>query len=743
MRFMRRPFAFAAAVALCCLPVCLFAQEKPAQEKSAQENSADDKLVRGFTREQSAQQRALEEKIKEIPQPANVREYIRVMSEEPHHTGSKAGHKVARYVLDKFTEWGLDAKIEEFDGLMPTPRERHLEMLEPEKYVATLKEPAILEDKDSSDLGQLPTYNAYSPDGDVTGQLVYVNYGMPADYERLEELGVDVSGKLVIARYYGGWRGIKPKVAAEHGAIGCIIYSDPKDDGYFGDDVYPKGQNRPDFGVQRGSTMDMPIHPGDPLSPGWGSEPGGRKLEISESKTLPKIPVLPLSYADALPLLRNLGGPVVPKEWRGALPITYHVGPGPAKVHLKVAFDWDVPTGENVIARIPGSEFPDEWIIYGNHHDAWVNGATDPVSGNAAMMETARTLAVMVKQGWKPKRTIIFASWDAEEWGLIGSTEWGEKHADELRQKAVVYFNTDSNRQGTLGMQGSHTLERLLNNVARDVKDPRTGETIWKVVKDKRLKDAKDDEEKKKKIDSRPDLRIGALGSGSDYTVFIDHLAIASTNLSFRGEGGGVYHSIYDSFDWYRRFGDPQFVYGRALAQFHSVAMARMADAAVLPFEFTNLAETFGVYLDELDKLLTEKKKKKGAPASLDLKQLRDPLKEMSQAADAYEKALEKALRGGGPKGDLSKLNEILRKVEQTMGRPEGLPGERGWYRHQIYAPGFYTGYGVKTLPGIREALEQGQWKIAEQQVGVIEKVFRAVAKQIQAAGSELSRAGR
>ena len=742
MRFMRRPFAFAAAVALSCLPVCLFAQEKPSQEKSAQENSTDDKLVRGFTREQSAQQRALEEKIKEIPQPANVREYIRVMSEEPHHTGSEAGHKVARYVLDKFTEWGLDAKIEEFDGLMPTPRERHLEMLEPEKYVATLKEPAILEDKDSSDLGQLPTYNAYSPDGDVTGQLVYVNYGMPADYERLEELGVDVSGKLVIARYYGGWRGIKPKVAAEHGAIGCIIYSDPKDDGYFGDDVYPKGQNRPDFGVQRGSTMDMPIHPGDPLSPGWGSEPGGRKLEISESKTLPKIPVLPLSYADALPLLRNLGGPVVPKEWRGALPITYHVGPGPAKVHLKVAFDWDVPTGENVIARIPGSKFPDEWIIYGNHHDAWVNGATDPVSGNAAMMETARTLAVMVKQGWKPKRTIIFASWDAEEWGLIGSTEWGEKHADELRQKAVVYFNTDSNRQGTLGMQGSHTLERLLNNVARDLEDPRTGETIWKVVKDKRLKDAKDDEEKKMKIDSRPDLRIGALGSGSDYTVFIDHLAIASTNLSFRGEGGGVYHSIYDSFDWYRRFGDPQFVYGRTLAQFHAVAMSRMADAPVLPFEFTNLAETLGVYLDELDKLLAEKKKKKGAPASLDLKQLRDPLKELSQAADAYEKALERALRGAGPKGDLSKLNEILRKVEQTMGRPEGLPGERGWYRHQIYAPGFYTGYGVKTLPGIREALEQGQWEIAEQQVGVIEKVFRAVTKQIQAAESELSRAG-
>ena len=735
MPFMRNPIAV--ALALCCLPLSL-----SAQETSAQETFAEEKPLRGFTREQSAKQRALEEKIKKIPQPANVREYIRVMSEEPHHTGSEAGRKVARYVLDKFTEWGLDAEIEEFDGLMPTPRQRHLEMLAPENYVAKLQEPAIPEDKDSSDLGQLPTYNAYSPDGDVTGQLVYVNYGMPADYERLEELGVDVKGKLVIARYYGGWRGIKPKVAAEHGAIGCIIYSDPKDDGYYGDDVYPLGQNRPDFGVQRGSTMDMPIHPGDPLSPGWGSEPGGRKLEISEAKTLPKIPVLPVSHSDALPLLRNLGGPVAPEEWRGALPITYHVGPGPAKVHLEVAFDWNIPTGENVIARIPGSEFPDEWIIYGNHHDAWVNGATDPVSGNAALMETARTLAEMVKQGWKPKRTIIFASWDAEEWGLIGSTEWAEKHADELRQKAAVYFNSDSNRQGTMRMQGSHTLERFLNNVARDLEDPRTGETIWKLIKDKSLKDAKDDEEKKKKIDSRPDLRIGALGSGSDYTVFIDHLAIASANLGFRGEGGGVYHSIYDSFDWYRRFGDPEFLYGRALAQFHAVALARMADAAVLPFEFTNLAETLGVYLDELDKLLAEKKKGKPVAESLDLKQLRGPLKELSQAADAYEKTLEKTFQGVGPKGDLSKLNEILRKVEQAMGKPRGLPGQRGWYRHQIYAPGFYTGYGVKTLPGIREAIEQGQWETAQGQIGVIKEVFQAVTKQIQAAEKELRARG-
>ena len=693
--------------------------------------------LRGFREQSSKAQRALEEKIRRVPKAANVREYIRVMSEEPHHTGSEGGKRVAAYVLEKFREWGLDASIEVFDGLMPTPRERRLELLEPEYYFAELKEPAIPEDKDSSDIGQLPTYNAYSADGDVTGQIVYVNYGMPADYEVLEELGGDVEGKIVLARYLGGWRGIKPKVAAEHGAIGCIIYSDPKDDGYYGDDVYPLGQNRPEDGVQRGSTMDMPIHPGDPLSPGWGSEPGGRKLAISESKTLPTIPVLPISYGEALPLLRNLAGPVAPEDWRGALPVTYHVGAGPAKVRLQVAFDWDITPGENVIAKIPGSEFPDEWILYGNHHDAWVNGATDPVSGNAALMETARTLGEMVKQGWKPKRTIVFASWDAEEWGLIGSTEWAEKHADELREKAVVYFNTDSNRQGTLRLQGSHTLERFLNGVVRDMRDPRSGESVWKIVKDKRLEEAGDDEEEKKKIDGRRDLRLAALGSGSDYTVFLDHLAIASTNLSFSGEGGGVYHSIYDSFDWYRRFGDPQFLYGKALAELHAVAMARMADADVLPFEFTNLADTLGVYLDEIDKLYEGIKKKNPKTPSLTLEKLRPPLKQLAAAAQAYEEALRDAV-SGGLRRDFTAANAILRKIEQAMGRPQGLPGPRGWYRHQIYAPGFYTGYGVKTIPGIREAVEQRDWKTAKQQINVIKEVFEAVTKQIRAAEKAL-----
>ena len=700
----------------------------------------DRAAIRGFTSDSAKAQREMEAKMASIPRAANVREHIRVMSEEPHHTGSEAGLEVAQYVLDKFKTWGLDAEFHKFEALMPTPRERHLELLAPESYVAKLEEPAIPEDKDSSDEGQLPSFNAYSPDGDVTGQIVYVNYGMPADYEVLDELGIDVNGKIVLARYFGGWRGIKPKVAAEHGAIGCIIYSDPRDDGYFHGDAYPDGPYRSKWSVQSGSTMDMPIHPGDPLTPGWGAEPGGKRLEISESKTLPKIPVLPISYGDALPILRNLGGPVAPENWRGALPLTYHVGPGPAKVRLKVSFNWTIPTGYNVIARIPGSNDPDEWIIYGNHHDGWANGAMDPISGNAALMETARTLAEMVKQGWQPKRTIVFASWDAEEWGLIGSTEWGEKYRDEIRGKTVAYFNTDSNRAGVLSFAGSHTLERFLNEVAHSITDPNSGQSLWTAMKEKAVKQAGDDDAKKKELDSRRDLRIGALGSGSDYTVFLDHLTVASVNTAFRVPVFGVYHSIYDSFDWYRRFGDPQFSYGRALAQVHAVALSRMANAEVLPFEFTNLADTIGVYLDELDRLLTNKRRK-DASISLDLKPLRGGLDALGKAAQAYEKTLAQALGGAGPSGDLSRANAALRQVEQAMRLEGGLPGQREWFKHALYAPGFYTGYGVKTIPGVREAIEQDDWTTAKEQVGVVRGVFDRVAARVRDAEAALRQA--
>ncbi len=684
--------------------------------------------IRGFDEKGAAAEAKLEELLKAAPQPDRIKEYLRTMAEEPHHTGSAQGVRVAEYVFNKFTEWGLETSYHEFTGLMPTPKERLLELLEPETYTAKLAEPAIPEDKDSSDLGQLPTYNAYSPDGDVTGQVVYVNYGMPDDYKKLDELGISVEGKIVLARYMGGWRGIKPKVAAEHGAIACIIYSDPKDDGFFKGDVYPEGAYRSKWGVQRGSTMDMPVYPGDPLTPGWGSEPGGRQLELSEAKTLPTIPVLPISWGDALPILRNLAGPVAPESWRGAVPVTYHVGPGASKVHLKLAFNWDVPTGRDVIGVIKGSEYPDEWVIYGNHHDAWVNGATDPVSGNAAMMETARTIAEAVKQGWKPKRTIIFASWDAEEWGLIGSTEWAEKNADELRDKTVVYFNTDSNASPTLSIGGSHTLERFLNDVARSIADPESGKSLWEEMKAKALEKANDED--KKKIDSRPDLRISALGSGSDYTVFIDHLAIASVNSGFGGDGGGVYHSIYDSIAWYERFGDPGYLHGKALAQFHATAIARMANATVLPFEFTDFADTITMYIDELEKLAKDK--------DVDLAPARTAAEKLTASAAAYEEAYKKAAANGF-KGDPAKLNEILRKMEQSMGRPEGLP-DRDWFKHQIYAPGFYTGYGVKTVPGVREGIEQDELDRAREQVGKFVEVLQAVTGRIDAATREAAK---
>ena len=679
--------------------------------------------LRGFSTANGRRQAALEERLKAVPQADRVREYIRTMSEEPHHTGSARGREVARYVLQQFRSWGLDAQIEEFVGLMPTPLERRVELLAPERYVAKLAEPPIAEDKDSSDAGQLPAYNAYSPDGDVAAQVVYVNYGMPSDYEKLDEMGIDVKGKIVLARYMGGWRGIKPKVAAERGAVGCLIYSDPADDGFYKGDAYPKGPFRPKWGVQRGSTMDMPTYPGDPLSPGWGAEPGGKQLPIGEAKTLPKIPVLPISWGDAEPILRNLGGPVAPAAWRGSVPLTYHLGAGPAKVRMKTKFDWATTTGENVIARIEGSAYPDEWIIYGNHHDAWVNGATDPVSGNAALMETARAVAEAVKEGWKPRRTIVFASWDAEEWGLIGSTEWAEKHFDELRAKAVVYFNTDSNVAGTLAMNGSHTLERFLNEVAAGIDDPRTSKSLRQAAKDKLLAGA--GAKRKKEIASRADLRIGALGSGSDYTAFLDHLAIASADCRFRGDGGGVYHSIYDSFDWYRRFGDPDFAYGRALAQFHAVAIARMADADVLPFEFTNYADTIGVYLDELEEPAKDK--------NVELKDVRKALKELSKAAESYEKKLSASRL----EGDYKRVNAILQKVEQAMARDEGLP-EREWFKHQVYAPGFYTGYGVKTVPAVREALERGDREAARQGAAVFAQTLQAVTAKILAAAAAL-----
>jgi N-acetylated-alpha-linked acidic dipeptidase len=691
--------------------------------------------IRGFVGANIAVERDLEHRFQALPSPDNLREYMRTITAEPHHAGAPGSRKVADYVLAKFKSWGLNAQIEEFESLIPYPTERVVELVGPERYVAKLKEPPVDVDGDSNDAGQLPSFNAYSADGDVTADLVYVNYGTPEDYEELAKLKIDVKGKIVIARYGRSWRGIKPKVAWEHGAVGCIIYSDPRDDGYFPGDVYPAGAYRPEQGVQRGSVMDMPIYPGDPLTPGWASERGGRKLDRSEAKTLLKIPVLPISYADAVPLLSNLKGPVAPESWRGALPITYHVGAGPAKVHLKLAFEWQERPLFNVIARIEGSQYPDEWVIHGNHHDAWVNGASDPTSGNVALMETARGLGELLKTGWRPKRTIVIASWDGEEWGLLGSTEWVEKHQAELTTKAVAYVNSDSTGKGWLVMEGSHSLQTFVNEVARDVQDPRgSGKSVLEAKRAREIDQARSDEARAKLLHG--DLAIDALGSGSDYTAFLDHLSIASLNLGFAGDGSanGVYHSIYDSYYWYTHFSDGDFSHTAALSRIMGTALLRLADADILPFEFESTAGTLARYVDELQKLSDD------AKAGVDLKPLRKSIDGLRSAADKYESALGNTKQV--PSGSLADLNRTLYSTERAFRYEAGLP-RRDWFKHLIYAPGFYTGYGVKTIPGIREGIEQKQLDEPRQFVPVVSSAIDRLRADVEKATGLLNRLSR
>jgi N-acetylated-alpha-linked acidic dipeptidase len=725
----------------------------------------------GYSADSSRVERDWETKFRAIPTQANLRDYMQRLSARPHHVGSAYDKDNAEWMLSKFKEWGLDAHIETFDVLFPTPKERIVELVEPVRFQAKLQEPALSVDPTSNQQSeQLPTYNAYSIDGDVTAPLVYVNYGIPADYEKLEQMGVSVRGAIVIARYGNSWRGIKPKVAAEHGAVGCLIYSDPRDDGYFEGDVFPQGAWRPPDGVQRGSVMDMAIHPGDPLTPEVGATKDAKRLALKDVKNFTRIPVLPISYGDAQNLLKALQGPIPPENWRGSLPFTYHVGPGPAKVHLKVQSNWDIKTLYDVVVKIPGSKYPDEWIVRGNHHDAWVNGAEDPVSGTVALMEEARALGTLLKQGWKPSRTIIYCVWDGEEPGLLGSTEWAETHADELRQHAAVYVNTDANGRGYLFAGGSHTLEKFMNGVARDVEDPEKKISIWKRSQLKQIADATSTEERQE-ARQRTDLRIGALGSGSDYTVFLDHLGIASLNLGFGDEdGGGIYHSIYDDFYWYTHFSDTDFSYGRALAQTVGTAVMRMADADLLPHEFTDLADTVHRYSNELQKLLKDKQdeisernkeldegvfaatadpkktfvppQREEVPPHLNFAPLENASEALTRSADRYQKAYEKVAKNGNLRvssASLQAVNAKLLQSERKLANQEGLPG-RPWFKHMIYAPGQYTGYGVKTIPGVREAIEQKKWKEADEQMQRVGAVLQDEARLIDSAAQELEK---
>jgi N-acetylated-alpha-linked acidic dipeptidase len=727
-------------------------------------SDAQQKLM-GFTDANATRQINWEKQFDAQLDAKNLDTWMKYLSSHPHHVGSPQDKLNAEYMANLFKQWGYQTQIETYYVLFPTPKTRVLELQGSKPYKAKLEEQTLTQDKTSGQKSeQLPGYNAYSADGDVTAELVFVNRGIPADYEELEKMGVDVKGKIVIAKYGGSWRGIKPKVAYEHGALGCIIYSDPADDGYVQGDVYPEGAFRPKDGIQRGSVMDMPVYPGDPLTPGTGSTKDAKRLDRKDAITIMKIPVLPISYEDALPLLQSLSGQVVPSAWRGGLPITYHVGPSKDKVHLKLEFNWDIKPLYNVVAKLTGSDFPDQWIIRGNHHDAWVNGASDPLSGMVSEMEEARSIGELAKKGFRPKRTLVYCAWDGEEPALLGSTEWAEDHQQELIKKAVVYINTDNTGRGFIGASGSHTLEPFFNQVIEDVTDPQTGVNIKERRYAKALVDA--DKTTRAKLIGNKYYKIGALGAGSDYSPFIQHMGIASMNLGFGGEdNGGDYHSIYDSYDHYTRFGDPGFKYGIALSKTAGRMMMRLANADVLPFDFNSFYKTINDYATEVKTLVdnqraeTETENKmvkdnlfnlakdptktyhtptvKEVVPFLNFSALENSLVQLKTLAEDYQKAYNNGTQL--PVEKQNQLNQVLFNAERSLIYEGGLP-RRPWYKHEIYAPGFYTGYGVKTLPAIREAIEQKNWAEAQEGIGTVSKTIQVYNAQVLQAVNLLSK---
>ena len=678
--------------------------------------AAEPKAMLGFSATSTQVERDLEGRFDAGLSAAAIRERLRLMAAEPNQVGSPHDKANAEFTLAQFRAWGWDAHIEVFNVLYPTPRAEGLELLGPHPFKATLTEPAIPGDDSSAhQSGGLPAYVAYGGDGDVTAPLIYVNYGMPADYDALQRLGLDVKGKIVIARYGAGWRGLKPKLAQEHGAVGCIIYSDPADDGYGAGDAYPAGAYRPETGLQRGSVQDLPVEPGDPLTPGYGAVEGAPRIPLAEAKTILKIPVLPVSWGEARPFLAALGGPVAPRGWRGALPITYHVGGSGVSAHMLVLSNWDQKPLYDVIAVMKGAREPDKWVVRGNHRDGWVFGAEDPLSGQIALMEEARSIGALARTGWRPARTLVYASWDGEEPGLLGSTEWAETHARELQNKAVVYINTDGNNRGVLSAETSYSLRRLFDEATSTVTDPETGVS----VRDRALaamqvrglaSDATPEQKTWAKIArDGGDLPVGDLGSGSDYTPFVQHLGIASINFGFAGEGqsGGVYHSAYDTFEHFERFSDPGFAYSVVLAKTAGRLVLRAANADLAPFQFADLASSVAAQTEELkklvatgrehavtqDRLLDQKAfaladdptlssgppERESIAPTLDFAALDGAVTRLTASAHAYDQAAATA-----PTADRgAAADALLQGLEQTLTDPEGLPG-RPWYRHLI-----------------------------------------------------------
>ncbi|HXM60400.1 MAG TPA: M28 family metallopeptidase [Terriglobales bacterium] len=706
----------------CSLLVLGLPQTQPAQ--GAPKSSA---TIFGFR--DAAVETEQESRFLAVPDPKLAEQHLHVLTQAPHVAGSPEDKATADYVAQKFREAGLDTETVEYRVWMNYPKEISVDVSAPADVHMHGPTPEHVEgDSYADDPRVITPFNAMSPSGDAEAEVVYANYGTPEDFKKLEQLKVDVRGKIVLVRYGQNFRGVKAFLAQERGAAGIIIYSDPADDGWRRGDKYPNGPWRPDTGVQRGSIGYMFEFPGDPTTPGIASVPSlpdAKRTAPEQSAQLPKILSTPLSYGDAWPILEHLGGPDSPREWQGALPFTYHLGPGPVKVKMHLKQDYQFRTIWDVIGRVRGSENPDEWVVAGNHRDAWVFGAVDPNSGTAAMLEAVHGLGELLKSGWRPKRTIILGSWDGEEEGLIGSTEWGEQHDSELAN-AVAYFNMDVGVSGPkFGAASVPSLKQFLRDVTKVVPSPKGGTVYENWQKTNQTEAANPPETtttnyRPPAAQSKADVPVGDLGSGSDYTVFLQHLGVPSTDVSSTGSYG-VYHSAFDNFNWFKKFGDPDFVYEQQMARIFGVSIIRMADADVLPYDYEEYAKEIVSYIDSARK-----------KAQAEFVGQRLNFTEVEQAAHHFEQAAAKILvRQQNSPRDADKLNRALRDAERALLMPEGLPN-RPWFRHAIYAPGQYTGYAAVVIPGINEAIDKHDLAQTRQQITALAAALNRAAKVLE-----------
>lgn len=681
-----------------------------------------DSTMRGYSPGSAAREQETERAFRGVPTPSQAENDIRTLSRQPHVASTPQDYDTVRYVQDQFRSAGLVTKIVPYEVMLPFPKEVKVDLVAPIEHVGPSLETAPPGDPDPPDPHIIPAYNAFSPSADVTAPVVYANYGLPEDYERLAAWGVDVAGKIVIVRYGRCFRGVKAYVAQEHHAAGLLLYSDPSDDGARQGDVYPQGPWRPPSSVQRGSILYLTEYIGDPLTPGIAATPQAKRLTLPEASIVPRIPTTPLSSEDAAPILQHIEGRSAPSNWQGGLPFTYHVGPGSSVVHLKLDMDFRSRTIWNVIAVVPGSEEPNRWVILGNHRDAWVYGAADPASGTAPLLAVARGLGSLLHQGWKPKRSIVLASWDGEEFGLIGSTEWAEDHAAFLQKNVVAYLNIDVGVTGThFGANAVPSLRQLARDVARDVTDPESGRSLSDVWAEESAHRPRKGHEPKVITEQLPSLHepqgdVGDLGSGSDYTPFLQHLGVPSLDFGFSGQFG-VYHSRFDNFEWMRRFGDPSFRYSVAAAQVYGTLALRLADADVLPYDFQDCGRKLEKYIRDLGGELNEA----DPAASPSVEGALKAAQEFSVAAAALSRRIDQATASGDSSpARLRNLNSELLQVERSFLLDRGLPG-RPWFRHALYAPGVYTGYTAEILPGVRAVEARHDWRSAMEQLQLLE----------------------